>query len=74
MVSGFPGPESYRIWRTLSLFFLLMLTAAGLSFSIQMPRGTWGLVSWSGIELRPPVLGVSSLNHWTPWKVPGELF
>ena len=49
--------------------FLLMLAAAGLSFSIQtLSCGIWGLVSWPGIELRPPTLGLSSLNHWPPGK------
>ena len=27
--------------------------------------GTWDLVPRPGIEPRPPVLGVQSLNHWT---------
>ena len=25
----------------------------------------WDLVSWPGIELRPPALGMQSLSHWT---------
>ena len=36
---------------------------SGLSCSI------WYLVSWSGIELRPPALGVQSLSHWATREV-----
>ena len=31
--------------------------------------GIWYLVSWSGIELRPPALGVQSLSHWATREV-----
>ena len=27
--------------------------------------GTWDLVSWPGIEPRPPALGAQSLSHWS---------
>ena len=42
-------------------FFLIFiyLVVLGLSCSI------WDLVPWAGIKLRPPVLGVPSLSHWT---------
>ena len=30
----------------------------------------WNLVSWPGIEPRPPALGVLSLSHWTTREVP----
>ena len=33
----------------------------------------WDLVLWPGMELRPPVLGVCCLSHWTPREVPEQL-
>ena len=33
--------------------------------------GMWNLVSWPGIEPRPPALGAWSLSHWTTREVPG---
>ena len=44
-----------------SLFFLPCQAACG----ILVPR--------PGIELRPPALGVQSLNHWIPREVPSIL-
>ena len=32
--------------------------------------GLWDLVSWPGLESRPPALGVQSLSHWTTREVP----
>ena len=31
--------------------------------------GLWDLVSWPGLEPRPPALGVQSLSHWTTREV-----
>ena len=36
-----------------------------------MPRVMWDLKSSTGIEPRPPALGVWSLNCWTTREVPG---
>ena len=33
--------------------------------------GMWDIVPQSGIELRPPALGVWSVSHWTTREVPG---
>ena len=33
--------------------------------------GMWNIVSWPGIEPRPPTLGAWSLSHWTTREVPG---
>ena len=30
--------------------------------------GMWDLVSWAGVEPRPPALGAQSLSHWTTEK------
>ena len=46
-------------------FFNIYLTLQGLSC------GMWDLVSWSGIEPRPPALGTWSLSHWTTREIPG---
>ena len=45
-----------------NLFIYLMVP--GLSCSMC------DLVPWSGVEPRPPALGVQSLSHWTTRKVP----
>ena len=49
---------------------VLGLAAAGRICSCSM----WDLVPWPGIELRPPALGVWSLDHWTIREVPGIHF
>lgn len=33
-------------------------------------EGMWDLVSWLGIEPKPPALGAQSLNSWTAREVP----
>ena len=48
------------------LFWLrrIFVVACGL-----LSCGTWDLVPQSGIEPRPPALGVWSLTHWTTREV-----
>ena len=48
----------------LSLSKFIYLAMLGLSCSM------WDLVSWPGIEPRPPALGVWSLSCWTTREVP----
>ena len=43
---------------------MVYLAAPGLSCSM------WDLVSWPGIEPRPPAWAAWSLNHWTSREVP----
>ena len=40
--------------------------ACGIFFSC----GIWDLVSWPGIEPRPPALGAHSISHWITREVP----
>ena len=43
----------------------------GLSCGMQtLSCGVWDLVSWPGVEPRPPTLGAQSLSHWSPREVP----
>ena len=42
----------------------IYLAAAGLSC------GTWDLVPWPRIELRPPALGAQNLSHWITRETP----
>ena len=52
-----------KLWP--SCFPLIYLAALGLSYVMQ------DLVPPPGIKPWPPALGVWSLSHWTPRKVPG---
>ena len=54
-----------KCWFLVGVFYL-----AALGHSCSM----WDLVSWPGIEPRPPVLGVWNLSHWTTRKVPVLMF
>ena len=48
----------------------MYLTRPGLSCSMwTLSPSMWDLVSWPGMELRPPALGAWSLSHWTAGEV-----
>ena len=52
----------------LFLKYFLYLTVLSLSCGMSV------LVSWPGIELRLPTLGMQSLSYWTTRKVPRVVF
>ena len=49
-------------------YLFIWLVAQGLSC------GMWDLVSWPGIEPRPPALGAQSLSRWATPEVPNYFF
>ena len=58
----------------LSLFLWFFFVVVVIVFIYLAPLGLscsiWDLLSWSGIEARPPALGVWGLSHWTTREVP----
>ena len=66
------------VFKNIHLFLCIFLSVPGLScgngiFSYSMwtlSWGMWDVVPWSGIEPRPPSLGVQSLSRWATREVP----
>ena len=56
----------YRVLGAGSFLFFFFFSCSIWTLSGDM----WNLVSWPGIEPRPPALGAWSLNHWTTREVP----
>ena len=58
-ISYKPGAWSTSCMSLFKKYLFIYLAVLGLSCDM------WGLVSWPGMEPRPPASGAQSLSHWT---------